>query len=566
MSQPFHASGMTDARTLIPEPQTFSPLEKRVTLIALMIVFLLSALDQTIVSTAMPRIVAQLSGLDLYPWVTTAYLLASTVMVPIYGKLSDIYGRKPILVIGIVLFMIGSMLCGLAGEFGSLPLLGGGMIQLIVFRAIQGLGGAALITSAFAVIADLYPPRERAKLGGLFGSTFGLASVIGPLIGGFFTDLPTVHLLGYDVAGWRWVFYINLPLAGLALFMILVEMPRLTHKTGGKIDFAGAALLLTTFVPLLLALSWGGTAGWSAPHILGLFALSAVSLIAFLIVESRVANPVISLALFRNRTFATANLSAFLMFMAFMGMVSFLPLYMQLGLGLPATTSGLAMMPLTVGLILAATASGFLVNKLGRYKIVMVSGAALTTLAAFLLSQTPSDASLFDLMWRVTLLGLGLGPAQSVFNLASQNAVPRDQLGVATSAGQFFRQVGSTVGVAVFGAVLTHNLAAPIARAANAEPSAQVQTLSLADLEKLALSSRVQAQPGAPTAAAVDPAVRETVTGAILGVIFAGFIVCLLGLMATLLVPDLPLQARTRPEPLDRALGEAPGEPPADPA
>jgi EmrB/QacA subfamily drug resistance transporter len=566
MSQPFHASGMTDARTLIPEPQTFSPLEKRVTLIALMIVFLLSALDQTIVSTAMPRIVAQLSGLDLYPWVTTAYLLASTVMVPIYGKLSDIYGRKPILVIGIVLFMIGSMLCGLAGEFGSLPLLGGGMIQLIVFRAIQGLGGAALITSAFAVIADLYPPRERAKLGGLFGSTFGLASVIGPLIGGFFTDLPTVHLLGYDVAGWRWVFYINLPLAGLALFMILVEMPRLTHKTGGKIDFAGAALLLTTFVPLLLALSWGGTAGWSAPHILGLFALAAVSLVAFLIVESRVANPVISLALFRNRTFATANLSAFLMFMAFMGMVSFLPLYMQLGLGLPATTSGLAMMPLTVGLILAATASGFLVNKLGRYKIVMVSGAALTTLAAFLLSQTPSDASLFDLMWRVTLLGLGLGPAQSVFNLASQNAVPRDQLGVATSAGQFFRQVGSTVGVAVFGAVLTHNLAAPIARAANAEPSAQVQTLSLADLEKLALSSRVQAQPGAPTAAAVDPAVRETVTGAILGVIFAGFIVCLLGLMATLLVPDLPLQARTRPEPLDRALGEAPGEPPADPA
>ena len=566
MSQPFHASGMTDVAPPALEPQTFSPLEKRVTLIALMIVFLLSALDQTIVSTAMPRIVAQLSGLDLYPWVTTAYLLASTVMVPIYGKLSDIYGRKPILVIGISLFMAGSMLCGLAGEFGSLPLLGGGMTQLIVFRAIQGLGGAALITSAFAVIADLYPPRERAKLGGLFGSTFGLASVIGPLIGGFFTDLPTAHLLGYDIAGWRWVFYINLPLAGLALFMILVEMPRLTHRTGGKIDFAGAALLLTTFVPLLLALSWGGTAGWSAPHILGLFAVAAVSLIAFLIVESRVANPVISLALFRNRTFATANLSAFLMFMAFMGMVSFLPLYMQLGLGLPATTSGLAMMPLTVGLIMAATASGFLVNKLGRYKLVMIFGAALTSLAAFLLSQTPSDATLFDLMWRVTLLGLGLGPAQSVFNLASQNAVPRDQLGVATSAGQFFRQVGSTVGVAVFGAVLTHNLAAPMAHRSAAEPSAQVQTLSLADLEKLALATRVQAQPGAPTAAAVDPAVRETVTGAILGVIFAGFVVCLLGLMATLLVPDLPLQARGKPEPLDRALGEAPGEPPADPA
>ena len=540
------------------QPQDFSPLERRVTLIALMIVFLLSALDQTIVATAMPRIVAQLSGLDLYPWVTTAYLLASTVMVPIYGKLSDIFGRKPILVIGIVLFMIGSMLCGLSGEFGALPLIGGGMPQLIVFRAIQGLGGAGLITSAFAVIADLYPPRERAKMGGLFGSVFGLASVVGPLIGGFFTDLPTAHLAGLEIAGWRWVFYINLPLAGLALFMVLIEMPRLTHRIGGRIDFAGAGLLLTTFVPLLLALSWGGTAGWASPHILALLGGSAISMGAFLLVEARVDNPIVSLDLFRNRTFATANLSAFLMFMAFMGMVSFLPLYMQLGLGLSATTSGLAMTPLTVGLIAASTVSGFVVNRLGRYKEVMVGGAAATALAAFLLSQTPPDASLFDLMWRVTLLGLGLGPAQSVFNLAAQNAVERRQLGVATSAGQFFRQVGSTVGVAVFGAVLTHNLAAPPSGAVGS-PTAQVRALSLADLEKLAVAGRVAGATGAPAVPAVDPRVRETVTGAVQGVIFTGFIVCLLGLLSTLLVPALPLQARVR----SGSPTEAPGEPPS---
>jgi MFS family permease len=235
-------------------------------------------------------------------------------------------------------------------------------------------------------------------------------------------------------------------------------------------------------------------------------------------------------------------------------MVAFLPLYMQLGLGMPAAKSGLAMTPLTLGLIVAATASGFLVNRIGRYKAVMVGGAALTTLAAFLLSRTPADASLFDLMWRVTLLGVGLGPAQSVFNLASQNAVPRAQLGVATSAGQFFRQVGSTVGVAVFGAVLTHNLAEPVKRG-EAAPPAQVQTLSLADLERLAMSASMA--PG--EAGAVDPAVRETVTEAILGVIFAGFVVCLLGLGATLAVPSLPLQARIRPE----AVGEAPGEPPS---
>ena len=540
------------------QPQDFSPLERRVTLVALMIVFLLSALDQTIVATAMPRIVAQLSGLDLYPWVTTAYLLASTVMVPIYGKLSDIFGRKPILVIGIVLFMIGSVLCGLSGEFGDLPLIGGGMPQLIVFRAIQGLGGAGLITSAFAVIADLYPPRERAKMGGLFGSVFGLASVVGPLIGGFFTDLPTAHFAGLEIAGWRWVFYINLPLAGLALFMVLIEMPRLTHRIGGRIDFAGAGLLLTTFVPLLLALSWGGTAGWASPPILALLGGSAISLVAFLLVEARVDNPIVSLDLFRNRTFATANLSAFLMFMAFMGMVSFLPLYMQLGLGLSATTSGLAMTPLTVGLIAASTVSGFVVNRLGRYKEVMVGGAAATALAAFLLSQTPPDASLFDLMWRVTLLGLGLGPAQSVFNLAAQNAVERRQLGVATSAGQFFRQVGSTVGVAVFGAVLTHNLAAPSSGAAGS-PTAQVRALSLADLEKLTVAGRVDGAAETGVAPAVDFRVRETVTGAVQGVIFTGFIVCLLGLLSTLLVPALPLQARVR----SGSPTEAPGEPPA---
>jgi MFS family permease len=247
-----------------------------------------------------------------------------------------------------------------------------------------------------------------------------------------------------------------------------------------------------------------------------------------------------------------------MMFMAFMGMVAFLPLYMQLGLGMSAARSGLAMTPLTLGLIIAATASGFIVNRLGRYKAVMVGGAALTTLAAFLLSRTPADASLFDLMWRVTLLGIGLGPAQSVFNLASQNAVTRSQLGVATSAGQFFRQVGSTVGVAVFGAVLTHNLAAPPSRG-DAPPAAQVRALSLADLETLAMSTSLPPGERAPAsdAAPGDPAVRETVTQAILGVIFTGFVVCFLGFLCTLAVPALPLQARIKPE----AVTEAPGEP-----
>ena len=529
---------MTEA----PTPQVFTPAERRITVAALMIVFLLSALDQTIVSTAMPRIVSQLAGLDLYAWVTTAYLLASTVMVPIYGKLSDIYGRKPVLVAGILIFILGSGLCGLAGEFGPLPLLGGGMVQLIVFRAVQGLGGAALITCAFAVIADLYPPRERAKLGGLFGSVFGLASVIGPLIGGFFTDMDDARLLGHTVAGWRWIFYINLPLAALALFMILVKTPRLTHRTGGRIDFVGAALLLVTFIPLLLALSWGGTAGWGSTPVLGLFALAAVGFVLLLVVESRVDNPIVTLSLFRNRTFATSALSSLLIFMAFMGLVAFLPLLIQLGQGRPATTSGLVMLPLTLGLIASASLSGLLVNRIGRYKAVMVTGAAVTALGAFLLSRLPVDAGLWGLVWRVALLGLGLGPAQSVFNLAMQNAVLPGQIGVATSAGQFFRQVGSTIGVAVFGAVLTHNLATGSAPAptASGTPAAVVQPLSLAELERMAVMSQVSGQKAAP---AVDIAVRHTVTEAVKGVIAVGTLVCLLAFLATLFVPELPLRS-----------------------
>jgi len=533
-------------------PQTFTSSERRITLIALMIVFLLSALDQTIVSTAMPKIVAHLSGLDLYAWVTTAYLLSSTVMVPIYGKLSDIYGRKPILVIGVLIFIIGSGLCGLSGEFGDLPVLGGGMVQLIVFRAIQGLGGAALMTSAFAVIADLYPPRERAKLGGLFGATFGIASVIGPLVGGFFTDMATVHLFGWPIAGWRWVFYINLPLAGLALFMILVKTPQLLHRTGGRIDFAGAILLLGAFIPFLLALTLGGSDGWASTLVLSLFAGAGVSLIAFLLVEARVENPILSLSLFRNRTFASANLASVLIFMAFMGVVSFLPLLMQLALGLSATTSGLSLMPLTLGLIASATLSGLLVHRFGKYRFLMLGGSALTAIGALCLWALPNTAGAWDVVWRVALIGVGLGPAQSLFNLAVQNAVDRTQLGVATSAGQFFRQVGSTIGVAVFGAVLTHNL---MVMAPKADASHEV-AISLSDLERMALASQAE---GAH--APIDPMVRDTVSEAIKGVMFAGFLVSLLGLLATGLVPELPLKSFRDPEPL----GEAPGEPPPDP-
>ncbi|MFB9991168.1 MDR family MFS transporter [Deinococcus oregonensis] len=447
------------AQPELPTQRLFSQQEKTITLVGLMVVFLLSALDQTIVSTAMPRIIEQLQGLEYYSWVTTAYLLASTVMVPIYGKLGDLYGRKPILIIGISIFLLGSVLCGMSGEPFLGNLFGGGMLQLIVFRALQGLGGAALFTSAFAIIADMFDPAERAKFGGLFGSVFGLSSVVGPLIGGFLTDHGSSTVLGYFIEGWRWVFYVNLPLGAVALFMILVKMPNLSHKATGKIDLLGAALITATTVPLLLALTWGGnTYPWGSGRILTLFAVSVVSLVLFIVVERRTKDAILPLDLFKNRTFTFANLASFVINMAFIGIVMFLPLFMQTVQGISATNSGLSMLPLMLGLISSSIVSGLLVARSGNYKGFLIGGSIVIVIGVLFLSQIGVETSRLDLAWRMFIVGLGLGPTMSMFNLAVQNAVPMNQIGVATSSSQFFRQIGTTIGAAIFGTLLLNNL------------------------------------------------------------------------------------------------------------
>ncbi len=520
------------------EPQKFTDAERRMTLAGLLIVFLLSALDQTIVSTAMPRIVSQLQGLNLYAWVTTAYLLASTIMVPIYGKLSDLYGRKSVLLLGVGLFTLGSVLCGMAGEFGPIPILGGGMVQLIVFRAIQGLGGGALFISAFTIIADMFSPRERGKFGGLFGTVFGLASILGPVIGGFFTQLGTLHIGAVAIQGWRWIFYINLPWSMLALFMIAVKMPPLTHRIPGKIDWAGAALIVVTFVPLLLAMSWAGRDYvWGSPRIVGLLTLSAVGLAAFIAVEAFASHPILSLRLFRDRTFSTANLSSFIVSLAFMGVITFLPLYMQLGLGAAPTASGLVMLPLMLGLLVSSTAAGFLVNKTGRFKAILVGGIVVMVIGVILLVLAPPEASLWDIAWRVLVMGIGLGPTQSLYGIAVQNAVSPREIGVATSTSQFFRQIGSTMGVALFGTLLTNNLASA------ARTVGGVKAMTLTDLEKLAVS-RATAGAAKVALTAMDHASQAIITMAIKNVFLAGLGVLGVGFIATLLIPAVQLRGR----------------------
>lgn len=438
---------------------TVTSAEKRLILSALAVVLLLSALDQTIVSTAMPRIIEQLHGLSMYAWVTTAYMLTSTIVVPIYGKLSDLYGRKPILIVGVLLFLAGSALCGLSGEFGDLPVLGGGMMQLVVFRAIQGLGGGALMTCTFAIIADLFPPRERGRLFGVFGSVFGLATVIGPLIGGFFTDHGTVMLLNHEVAGWRWVFYVNLPLGLIALFMIVYRMPALRPGGGGRVDYVGAALVVLTLTPLLLALSLGGTSyPWRSPRIVGLFALSAWSFLIFLWAERRTKDAILPLHLFRIKAFRVAVLASFVVSMAFLGIAMFMPLYMQVVQGINATQSGLALLPLMGGLIVSNITCGWLVTRTGRYKPFMIGGGIMLTIGVLTLTGITADTTSRDLAWRLAITGIGLGPAQGLFSLVIQNAAPHTELGTATSMSQLSRQIGSTVGVAIFGAFLTHSL------------------------------------------------------------------------------------------------------------
>jgi EmrB/QacA subfamily drug resistance transporter len=439
--------------------------DKRTTLTAVLILFLLAALDMTILSTAMPRIVSELNGIELYAWVTTAYMLTSTVLVPIFGKLGDLYGRKLILTIGVSIFLLGSALCGISGEFGDLPILGDGMRQLIAFRAIKGIGGAALFTSAIGIVADIYPPLKRAKFMGLFGAMFGVASIIGPALGGFLTDYATVTLFGHEVAGWRWVFYANIPLGVMALCMIMFRTPRLNHGNGGKIDFAGAFLLLVVFIPFLLALTWGGNRyDWDSPTLLGMFALSFVSLLLFVWVESRTKDAVMPLSLFKSRVFVITNTASFVVGMAFLGVVMFMPLFMQVVLGVNATNSGFSMFPLMSGLMVGSILSGRFVSASGNYKPYMVGGAATLIVGVFSLSTIGPETTLGGMAWRMAIVGLGLGPSQSLVNLIVQAAFPLSQIGVATSSTQFFRQIGNTVGVAIFGTLLTLNLATELPR------------------------------------------------------------------------------------------------------
>jgi EmrB/QacA subfamily drug resistance transporter len=450
---------MTDTTeaTMLPNP---AETKIRIyTLIGLALAMFLGALDQTIVATAMPRIVSDLSGLERYTWVTTVYLLASTLLVPVYGKLSDILSRRSLEIFSVALFLTGSALCGLAGEWGRLPLLGDGMNQLIVFRGLQGLGAAGIFALAFIIVSDLYPPRERGKINGVFGAVFGLSSVLGPLAGGFLTDHAGSWLP--HVAGWRWVFYVNLPLGALALWFIATRMPRLRPKDDShKMDYASAALMMSAFLPLILALQLDKAVyPWGGPLVLSLLAASLLLMAAWIWHSlARSEHPILDLRLYKGRVFAFSGVAVFLFGGAFMAIIIFLPVYMVFAQGVSATSAGVSVIPLSLGSVLGSTLSGPLITKIGKYRGTMIAGALLTLVGFGLLNTVGASTSYGLIVLYMFVAGLGFGPLQSVFSLSAQNAVEPAKIGQATSAIQFNRQIGAVMAAAVLGVVFNSAL------------------------------------------------------------------------------------------------------------
>ena len=471
----------------------------------LMTGMLLAALDQTIVGTALPTIVGDLGGLDHYSWVVTAYLLASTASTPLYGKISDLYGRRPVLLFAIATFVLGSALAGLSQN----------MPELIATRALQGIGAGGLMTLAFTIVSDVVAPRERARYQGLFGAVFGISSVAGPLVGGYFAE--------HD---WRWIFYINVPLGVVAL-VICARVLRLVPHTRREhsIDYLGATLLVAGSSALLLALSLGGSDGyaWDSAPIIALLAGAAVLTAAFIFAESRAQEPILPLRLFKLPTFSLANAGTFILGFAMFGSIIYVPLYLQIVKGATPTRSGLLMLPMMAGVIVTSIVAGRAISKLGRYKWFPVAGTVIMGTGLILFTSLEVNTPLWQAFIYMTVIGVGLGLAMQPLILAVQNSLELRDMGAGTSAATFFRSLGGSVGVAALGAVMNNQLTKQMTGAASGV--------------SINAPSQVRALPPAQLAF-----VEHVFVTALHPVFLSAAIVALLGTLVTLLLPNKSLQ------------------------
>jgi EmrB/QacA subfamily drug resistance transporter len=527
--------------------------EKLIVMVAVLLGLFLGALDQTIVGVALPRIVSDLKGSDLYTWVVTAYLLTSTITVPIYGKLGDVFGRQRMLIVGIVIFLAGSALSGLSQSMG----------ELIVFRALQGCGAGALFPIALAVVGDLFTPRERGRYQGLFGAVFGLSFIVGPMLGGVITD---------DIS-WHWIFYVNVPVGIVALYAISTRLPNLktTAARLRDLDFSGIAIFTVGVVPILVGLTFKGLTdasgslyGWTAWQVGGLILVGLALMAAFIVNEARVRQPIIPLDLFSTRTLAFTNVAVFMVASCMFAAVIFIPLYYQVVRGVSATASGYSMWPLLLGLIITSVGAGFYLTRTGRYKVLLLVGLGVLIVGSFLLTHlSPATATPTLWLW-LALTGLGIGPSMSVFTVVIQNAAPKERLGTATSTLTFLRQVGGVVGLAIAGTVFSQGLSTQMPKQLSAAhlPSqltahfsgtgtfsenniASVGNLGQTILQAVPAAARAEVRPFLPQ---IVGALHNAMSLALGGVFWVALVGAVLGFLATLVIRELPLRGSGRQE------------------
>ncbi len=508
---------------------------KAIVIAGTMLGLLVAAISQTVVSTALPRIIGELGGLNLFSWVFTASMLTSTTVVPLVGKLSDLYGRKPFFITGIVVFMVTSALAGLSQS----------MVQLIVFRGFQGIGAGMIMANAFAIIGDLFPPSERGRYMGLFSAVFGLASVIGPLLGGWITDNLS----------WRWVFYVNIPVGVVALSVLMVGFPWIRPSgTRPAIDYWGVAALILAVVPLLLALVWAGDLyPWLSPQIAGLLAMSVAGTVTFILAERAAADPIMPLSMFRSPVFSVAIVITFLTGMGMFGAITFTPMFIQGALGSSATNSGLVTMPMMMGLVVASTTAGQLITRTGRYRLLVILGGIVLAAGMYLMSRMGEGTAHMVTVRNMIIVGLGLGTSMPILGLVVQNAMPYRLLGVATSSVQFFRQIGGTLGIAIFGTLVTTHLRDSL----RAELPAEVQGLpepvleSLEDpqvllspdaLDRLREAFAARGPQGADLFAETIDSMRVVLAEAITNVFFLGMLISVAALAVSVFLREMPLR------------------------